>query len=116
MRGIFPSNLFISRFTATSELAMVACKAPNTASDQRCIGNVYDPNDMRQIPFLFFFLTIHFIEEEKKIENGSEYSMNGRKKREQEKVSMVSFANAGTDPWAVMIMDFNAGTTVAAME
>ena len=82
MRGIFPSDFFISRFAAASKLAMVASEAPNTASDQSCVGNVYDPNDMRQIPFFSLFLSIHLIDEEEKIENGSEYSMNGRKKRE----------------------------------
>jgi hypothetical protein len=34
----------------------------------------------------------------------------------QQEVLVITLANAGADPWAVVVVDFNAGFTVAAVE
>ena len=68
------------------------------------------------VPLVITLLTIELLLEEANVDDRCLDSMQAREQSEEEKVAMITLADACTNPGTVMIVNFDARPTVATVE
>ena len=73
---------------------------------QTTLGTIFDSQK----------ISLCFMHKERAAKCASNYSMQGSQPEERNEVHNISFSNASTHPGAMMVLFFNAYTTLAAVE
>ena len=111
----FSSELFVGGRASYSQPCVVATQPAHAAHDRRRVNNHNDCHDPKRTVRVWISKVVK-PNQSQNVESQSEHSVNHRCDSEGEEEPVVSFSNAGPDPGAVVVVDFDACAAVATVE